>query len=115
MKIDTSIFKIVDYEKECLRIKLSGQFAAAEAVDLREEVSKAIKSDFDVIYLDALEVSEIDLSGINEVIHSNFITKKADKKFIFLYKKDSSVEKWVQTTSLDKFTTIATSPPVKSA
>ncbi|WP_019986821.1 hypothetical protein [Rudanella lutea] len=110
MSIVSGPFTIMDYEKDCFRIKVSGQLTGAEAALLRMEVAESACNGYDVIYLDAKEVTEMDLSGINEVINSHYTLDKASKKLIFLYKKDSPVESWVATTALDKFVATAIVP-----
>ncbi len=108
--ITSNTFKILDKEKECFRIILSGLFTGAEAGLLREEVEKSIASEFDTVYIDAKDVIETDLSAINEIIHSHYTLTKAFKKLIFLYKKKSVVEKWVETSGLDLFVATAIVP-----
>lgn len=110
MEIISEPFRILDHEKDCFRIRISGQLTGAETTQLRSEVAQSLRSDFDIIYIDAKELNEIDLSGINEVIHSHYTAEKAAKKIVFLYKKDSPVDTWVQTTALDKFVATAVVP-----
>ena len=110
MNITSGPFKIIDQQKECFRIKIQDLLTSAEAAALREEVSGCIDSAYDIIYIDAKDVNEADLSGINEVINSHYILEKASKKLIFVYKKESVVEKWVETSGLDKFVATAIIP-----
>jgi anti-anti-sigma factor len=110
MSITTGPFKIIDHKKDCFRIKIDGNLTGVEAASLREEVTKCINSDYDLIYIDTKDVNETDLSGINEVIHSHYTLEKESKKLILVYKKNSAVEKWVETTGLDKFVETAILP-----
>jgi anti-anti-sigma factor len=110
MSISSTVFKIKDQEKECFKLEILGNLKSSEAILLREQVAKCIEDKYDSIYIDAKNVNETDLSGINEIIHSHYTLHHANKQLIFVYKKNSSVEKWVETTGLDKFVTIATVP-----
>lgn len=110
MSINTEVFKIIDQAKDSLRINITGSLTGTETALLRIEVEKALKSDFDTIYVDVKEVKEADLSGINEVIHSHYTLEKAAKKLVFVYAKASVIEKWVETTGLEKFISTAILP-----
>lgn len=103
MSMECSTIKIIDQKKECYLIKFTDTLIAANVAALREEITNCINSDFDIIYIDVKEVSEADLSGINEVINAHYSLDKAAKKLILLFKKNSPVEKWIHTTGLDKF------------
>ena len=80
------------------------------AADIREEITTCLQKQCDVVYLNAKDVTEVDLSGINEIIHSNYSLQLAAKKLLFVYRKDSLVEKWVSTTGLDAFIETAIIP-----
>jgi anti-anti-sigma regulatory factor len=110
MSIETVPFKISDHDKDCLRIIITGKFGGTEAASLREAINKYLDSDFDTIYIDAKDVTETDLSGMNEVIHAHHVLDITAKKLIFVYQRDSAVEKWVETTGLDKFVSTAIIP-----
>ncbi len=112
MSIVGGPFKIMDHEKDCFRIKVSAKLTGEEAALLRDEVAHSARNGFDVIYIDAKEVTEADLAGINEIINSHYTLDKAAKKLIFLYQKDSLVETWVETTGLDKFVATAIVPAI---
>ena len=110
MSITSGPFKILDHKKNCIKIKITDSLTGTEAALLREEVLNCLKGTEEIIYIDAKAVTETDLSGINEIIHSHYVLDKAAKKLIFVYKKNSSVEKWVETTGLDKFVDTAIIP-----
>lgn len=112
MVIQSGPFKIRDHKKDCFRISITGSLTGIAVENLREEISKCVKNDFDIIYLDVKEVTEADLSGINEVIHSHYTLDKVSKKLILLYKKGSPIEKWVETTGFDKFVSTAIIPSI---
>ncbi len=110
MKITTSSIRIAGHHNDCLVISISDTLTGNDTNSLREEVSNSIKTDYEVIYLDAKGVTETDLSGINEVIHSFYTLQNASKKLIFAFKRGSEIEKWVNTTGLHKFIETAISP-----
>ncbi len=110
MSINSEIFKIRGHKKDCLKIKISNRLTATETDDLRKEITKYLKSKYDIIYLDTKDVVETDLSGINEIINSFYTLEKSSQKLILIYKKNSVVEKWVATTGLDKFIETAIIP-----
>lgn len=110
MNITASTIRIADQQKDCLVIKITESLTGNDTHSLREEVAKSLNSVFDTIYIDAKDVTKIDLSGINEVIHSSYTLKNASKKLIFAYKMKSEIEKWVETTGLQKFMETAINP-----
>ena len=110
MSISTEVFKIIDQAKECLRINITDSLTGAEAATLRASVEGALKSEFDTIYIDVNEVKNADLSGINEVIHSHYTLEKSSKKAVLVYVKGSVMEKWIESTGLDKFVQTAILP-----
>lgn len=110
MSITTSTFKIIDQQNECFKIEINNTLSNAEALLLRNEVTNCLNTHYDNIYIDVKNVTEIDLSGINEVINAHYILEKVSKKLIFVYKKNSPVETWVETTGLDKFVSTAILP-----
>jgi anti-anti-sigma factor len=110
MNITTGTFKIADHEKEFFRIKIEGEFTGPAVEALREEVTNCISSEYDTIYIDVKQVTEADLSAANEIINAHSSLEKASKKMVLLYSKNSTLEKWVETTSLDRFVTTAIVP-----
>ncbi len=112
MNISGEPFKIRDHQKDCYKISLSGELQGNDSVVLRQEIERYVTSDYDVIYLDTRGITGLDLSLVNEVIHSNATLNKADKSLVFLYRQGSAVEKWIETTGLDKFVTTAMVPAV---
>ena len=103
-------FKVLGHEKDCYRIKISGLLLADNVAQVRQAVINLLETDYDTIYIDVKDVLNADLAGINEVINSYYIFKNASKKLILLYRKNTEIEKWVETTGLDKFITTAIVP-----
>jgi hypothetical protein len=97
-------------KQENIQIISIHNLCAADAALLREQVVKTLTKKTTRIYLDVQKVVECDLSGINEVIHSNYILQKASKNLVLVYQKKSVVEKWVKSTGLDKFMATAIIP-----
>ena len=69
-----------------------------------------MQTEFDMIYIDTADTEHADLSGINEIIHTNYTLQSGNKHLVFAYRKNSVVEKWVHTTGLDKFVDTAILP-----
>lgn len=86
------------------------QLTGKEAATVREEIAQLVEGCATSVYLDATKVKAADLSGINEIIHTNYILAQAKKQFVFAYRQNSEVEKWVATTGLDKFVSTAILP-----
>jgi anti-anti-sigma regulatory factor len=110
MGIESGPFKISDLDGDCFKIKITGSLTGNEVSEIREQITNCIGMDYSIVYIDAKEVTEADLSGINEIIHSHYTLDKSSKKLIFVYKKNTAVEKWVETTGLDKFVETAIIP-----
>lgn len=103
MSISSHSFININDQQNCYFIDSNQRLDASISEAIRAEIKNCLNQDFPVIYLNATDVEEIDLSGINEIIHSHYTLQKAFKKLIFVYTKNSKVEKWVETVGLDKF------------
>lgn len=103
-------FKVAGHEKDCFRIKISGHLFADNVAAIRQAVIDLLPTDYDTIYIDVKDVLNADLAGVNEIINSYYTLKNASKTLILLYKKNSEIEKWVETTGLDKFIATAIVP-----
>ncbi len=93
-------FKIHNFEK----------LTKEEAKQIRDIVNGCLQSNYQTIFLDTKNVTQVDLSGINEVIHSFYTLNGSSKNLVLAYRKNSIVEKWVQTTGLDNFIETALLP-----
>lgn len=91
------------YSENSFVIKINGSLTSSTSLELRESLKLASKDQFDTIYIDAKDVDEVDLSGINEVIHSHYNLQLASKKLVLICSKKSNVNKWVEITGLNKF------------
>lgn len=98
-----SAAKNLQSEANAIRIKVNGNLVHEMTESLRNEVSNCLVKECSTVYIDLKKVGEIELSGINEVIHSHYVLKNADKKMVLIYKKDSNIEKWIENTGIDKF------------
>ncbi len=110
MSFTTESFKIPDAATPCFRIRINGKLTMDDSIELRELIASALKTDYNNIYIDGADVIESDLSGVNEVINSHYLLEKASKKLTFVYRRNSSLEKWVLSTGLDKFIDTAIVP-----
>ena len=108
-QLNTSTRKMNSNATSC-RITCTGNLTGSEATEIRNEISNCIANGYQTIYLDTKEVTNVDLSGINEVIHSAYTLANTKSQFIVIYKSESVVEKWVNTTGLDKFVQTAIIP-----
>ncbi len=107
MIISNEVFRTPDMTEDGLLIKLEGVLDGAGAAELRAAVEECLHGIYLNIYIDAAAIAEADLSGINEIIHAHYTLDKAGRKLIFVYRKDSVIEKWVETTGLGKFVATA--------
>lgn len=110
MNITNTQFTLVGEPLDCIRLVCENELNGATAADIRTELNRCMKFDFPVFYIDAKDVKQADLSGINEIIHSHYTLAAANRNMVFVYRQNSVVEKWVNTTGLDKFVTIAVIP-----
>lgn len=110
MSIGVFYFKSTDSKNGHLRIGNLHQLTAKEANSIRNEVMEFANTTFKKIYIDAKDVKEADLSGINEIIHTHYQLAAHNIKMVLIYRKESAVEKWVHTTGLDRFIETALLP-----
>lgn len=110
MKYAIDFFKTPNNTKENIRFRNLQNLTSTEAKIIRLEIAELLKTNFETIYLDVRDVTNVDLSGINEVIHSNYVLQHAAKNLVFVYRQNSIVEKWVNTTNLDLFVDTALLP-----
>lgn len=110
MTISSSPAKLHGQKKSLTIIKCTGKLTGAEAAHLRLTIADCAQMHYDTVCIDAKEIIETDLSGINEIIQSHYTLAKSSKNLVFLYKMSSSIEKWVHTTGLDKFIDTAIVP-----
>jgi len=103
MNINSYSFKTLDNNELCLVIKVSGDLLSSGTDDIRATINSCSKAELSNIYIDAKEAANVDLSGINEIIHSHYTLKQVSKNLVFVYKKGTNVEKWVETTGLNRF------------
>ncbi|MBB5634969.1 anti-anti-sigma regulatory factor [Pedobacter cryoconitis] len=108
--ISSSTFKILDQPLDSYCISISGTLTGENLNDLRQEVIRSVGLPYDIVYIDTKDVLDTDLSGINELIHSHYQLSNASKQLILVYKANSAIEKWAETTGFDKFITTATLP-----
>jgi len=86
------------------------QLTGKEAELIRLEMQQLLAAEVDSVYIDASEATHVDLGGINEIIHANYLMQQHNKQFVFAYKQNSEVEKWVANTGMNKFVSTAILP-----
>ncbi len=96
-------FTLLDYQQDCFLIKSKADLTSTVTDQIREAIKSCSQNDYSIIYLNAKDAVDVDLSGINEVINSHYTLQQHSKKLVFVYKRNSEVEKWVETTGLNKF------------
>lgn len=92
------------------RLTCKANLTSEEASDIRSQIEANIKNDCQTIYIDTSNVNHVDLSGINEIIHTAYSLSHSSKELIVVYRKKSPVAKWIETTSLNKFVKTALLP-----
>lgn len=110
MSIGIFYIKAADSNKGHLRLGNLKQLTAGEASIIRNEIKEFAQTQFERFYIDASNVADATLSGINEIIHNHYLLSGTNKKIILVYRKDSVVEKWVHTTGLNRFIDTALLP-----
>ena len=103
MVINSGTFHLPHQTAVLFNISISGAFNNPDSSLLRAEVEKYLESEFTEIYINTLQISEIDLSGINEIIHCHHMLESAAKKLILLYRNGTEIEKWIYNTGIAKF------------
>jgi len=112
MSVETSVFKLLDSDKDIYSIVIHNELMSVDAELLRKEVLHGSSLDYDQVYIDTRDVRRVDLTGINEIINSYSVLKNASKKLTLVYRKDSEMESWVQKSGLDKFIGTAILPAI---
>jgi anti-anti-sigma regulatory factor len=111
MAIQLLDFEIKDIDKRTIQIRITEQFTGTETDEVRALIDQAIKNDDELVYLDLRSINNIDLSGINEIIHAHHTLRRAQKSLVLIYTKDGVLEKWLANTKLDLFVSTAMVPP----
>lgn len=110
MSISICYFKTNKSKYGNLRIGSLNSLTGKEAAIIRDEIKEFAATNFEKIYIDTKHVQEVDLSGINEIIHAHYLLQSAGKKIVLAYRENSIVQRWVQTTGLDRFVEVAIIP-----
>lgn len=92
------------------KLLCKNRLTSAEATVIRCEIESIIKKEWQTIYIDTREVVDIDLSGINEIIHTSYYLARSSKELILVYRKKSPIAKWIEITSLHRFIKTAQLP-----
>lgn len=110
MSISISYFKTNNSKHGNLRIGSLNSLTGKEAAMIRDEIKEFSETNFEKIYIDTKHVEEVDIAGINEIIHAHYLLRATGKKMILAYRENSIVQRWVQTTGLDRFVEVAIIP-----
>lgn len=112
MKIETSVFTLIDHQEEIYSVKLLNTLLSDDILGLRNFIQKCIESDYNHIYLDVSGLVQVDQSGINEIVDTHNHLLNAGKKMTLLYRKGSEVENWVEIPELNLLIPIAILPAI---
>lgn len=110
MAITIKDFDIQDINKNTIQILITEKFTNEETESFRTIIEEQLKEEATLIYLDLREISEIDLSGVNEIIHTHEKMKLQDKELVVIYTKGGFFEEWLSNTKLDFFVSTAMVP-----
>jgi len=111
MAIEVKHFDIQDIHKDTILILITEKFTNDETESFRAIIAEQLEEKADLIYLDLREIGEIDLSGINEIIHTHEKMKLQNKELVVVYTKGGFFEEWLSNTKLDFFVSTAIVPP----
>ncbi len=92
-----------DPNRESCFIVLDHRFTSLETSILRSKILEILNSSISFVNIDASKVTEIDLSGVNEIIHSNYALSIASKRMNLIYQKNSPLENWASITGFSRF------------
>ncbi|MFV0604784.1 MAG: STAS domain-containing protein [Niabella sp.] len=113
MKIKSNILPAFD---NCKNLHISGfnKLTGTEANALRQIITTLPEPGYSTIFINTKNVTEVDLTGINEIIHTNYTLQQKEILLILAYQKGSVIEKWMKITKLDKFVATALIPTPKA-
>lgn len=112
MEIVTAPFTIAGKSMPSLHISISGQLTNSQTNELRAEIQRCLSMPFTEFYLDTAAVTDMDLSGMNELIYTHHSMIAAGKNLVLAYQSDSPVETWIIRTGAQKFMVTAIIPAV---
>lgn len=110
MAIQIKDFDIQDIHKDTIQVLITEKFTNEETEAFRDLMEEQLKEKSDIIYLDLRELTEIDLSGVNEIIHTHEKMKLLNKELVVIYTKGGFFEEWLSNTKLDFFVSTAMVP-----
>jgi anti-anti-sigma regulatory factor len=110
MSFHTSVFKLVDHEKEVYSIGVQETLISSDVDQLSKIIQDCLSLENDQIYLDCTAVTEVDDEGINEIIKSYTALQKVYKYLTVVYLRNSEMEKWIDKTGIDSYITTAILP-----
>lgn len=110
MNLICTLFFMADQPAGCLRIHCNNILNGVTAAEIRKVITENLQYNYPVVFIDAKDVQKADLSAINEIIHSHYTLANSNSKLVFIYRRSTAVEKWVETTGLDSFMQTAILP-----
>ena len=110
MAITIKDFDIQDIHKDTMQVLITEKFTNEETDQFRALIEEQLKENAAIIYLDLREITDIDLSGVNEIIHTHEKMKLQNKELVVVYTKGGFFEEWLSNTKLDFFVSTAMVP-----
>ncbi|WP_156167698.1 MULTISPECIES: hypothetical protein [Sphingobacterium] len=101
--MDNNTILTTNSNAESCLIVLDNRFTSFETSALRSKILEILNSSIPLVHIDASNVSEIDLSGVNEIIHSNYALSLVSKKMNLIYHKTSPLQNWASITGFSRF------------
>ena len=112
MALETSVFKLVDHNREALSIKVVDALNESPIDTLKEIARKCHESEYQQVYLNLTEFNNLDPAGLNELVQIHALLQSESKQLTLVIKKDSDIEEWVKNKDLDKIISMAILPAI---
>lgn len=92
------------------KVELEENLLNEEAQSIRHLIGLCVEHKINKVFIDTKKVENVNLGGINEIIHSHYTLAKHNQNLVLVYKSDSEMNKWVNTTGLNRFVETAIVP-----
>lgn len=103
-------FATADLKPKRMLVQPDTALTGAEASIIRNAVNNCIHETDTCLHIDTKNVLHADLGGINEIIHAAYMMQQTGGRLVLIYRSESVMAKWVETTGMDKFITTAILP-----
>lgn len=110
MKTYMDNFATADHKPQRMLVQSEAVLTGAEAAIIRNAVNNCMQETDACLHIDTKNVLHADLGGINEIIHAAYMMQQTGGRLLLIYRSESVIAKWVETTGMDKFITTAILP-----